>query len=669
MKNLVVIFTLLCCSMTALCQDKMTFQAVVRDNNGKLVHGLIRARITLLQGSENGTEEFQEIHYDVQTNVNGLATFQIGGGTNLKGNLASIDWSQSPYFLRVEIDPTNGPNYAISTVSQLQSVPYAMYAKNSQPGPKGDKGDPGTSVKILGSFNSSSELPNTGNLGDSYLINGDLYVWTGASWENVGNVKGPKGEKGDPGQQGPQGPQGEKGDPGLQGPQGPQGDPGPPGNAGNYIAGSGITIANNTISAEDNSSSNEIQYISVSNGNLILDNGGGYVPLSQLGDEWGSQTVITNATLTGNGTTTNPLGIAAQGAANGQVLKYNGVAWTPANDNNTDAQMLSLAGQTLSISGGNSVTLPTGVTGSGTANYLPVWNANSTLGNSKIKQESSKVVIEENETQFRSTGGAQDGIFISPGGGFNDISTYAGDLQIRTNNNNLIINPTNGKVSIGNIAVSPNHMLYVDGGVSIHGDNKELYVSATKGIRVETGNIKTRLGRIAIGDIASPSYDLHLQTNSAGKPSSSSWTVISDARLKKDIHKYKAGLSDLMKIQPVWFTYNGKGGTPNDTGVGVIAQELQEVAPYMVTKWKYTPDSKDEKDSGRMSDDSDEEYLAVDNGPMTYMLINAAKELKAENDALKEEVRVMKEKYEKQQAQIDMLAKYYMKAYESTMTK
>jgi hypothetical protein len=50
------------------------------------------------------------------------------------------------------------------------------------------------------------------------------------------------------------------------------------------------------------------------------------------GDNWGSQNVETNATLGGNGTGGSPLGIAPQGAKAGQVLKWDGSAWKPADD-------------------------------------------------------------------------------------------------------------------------------------------------------------------------------------------------------------------------------------------------------------------------------------------------------------------------------------------------
>lgn len=52
-----------------------------------------------------------------------------------------------------------------------------------------------------------------------------------------------------------------------------------------------------------------------------------------VGDNWGDQSVVTDDTLTGNGTLAAPLQIAQQGASNGQVLKWNGTTWVPAADN------------------------------------------------------------------------------------------------------------------------------------------------------------------------------------------------------------------------------------------------------------------------------------------------------------------------------------------------
>ncbi|MGM9534594.1 MAG: phage tail spike protein, partial [Intestinibacter sp.] len=65
----------------------------------------------------------------------------------------------------------------------------------------GAKGEDGTSVNIKGSFTSTDELTSVTNpqSGDGYLIDGDLWVYDGSSFNNVGQIKGDKGDKGDTG--------------------------------------------------------------------------------------------------------------------------------------------------------------------------------------------------------------------------------------------------------------------------------------------------------------------------------------------------------------------------------------------------------------------------------------------------------------------------------------
>ena len=110
-------------------------------------------------------------------------------------------------------------------------------------GPQGPKGNDGSGVTILGSYDSIDDLNREhpiGEKGDSYIINGALYVWSATenSWKNVGNIQGPQGIQGIQGPTGPQGPKGDtgpegpKGDTGAQGIQGPKGDTGPEGPKG-----------------------------------------------------------------------------------------------------------------------------------------------------------------------------------------------------------------------------------------------------------------------------------------------------------------------------------------------------------------------------------------------------------------------------------------------------
>ena len=105
-------------------------------------------------------------------------------------------------------------------------------------GPAGAKGDTGTTgigTTIKGSYNTYQELVNahpTGNDGDSYLVNGSLYVWLNNAWENVGNIKGEKGDTGNTGSQGVKGDTGDSGVKGDTGATGPKGDTGATGAAG-----------------------------------------------------------------------------------------------------------------------------------------------------------------------------------------------------------------------------------------------------------------------------------------------------------------------------------------------------------------------------------------------------------------------------------------------------
>lgn len=98
-------------------------------------------------------------------------------------------------------------------------------------GPQGERGADGTGISILGSLASPGDLPPTGNTGDAYLIDGDLWVWA-TGWQNVGSIQGPPGPAGAAGPQGDAGPAGAAGAQGAQGVQGPAGAAGAAGPQG-----------------------------------------------------------------------------------------------------------------------------------------------------------------------------------------------------------------------------------------------------------------------------------------------------------------------------------------------------------------------------------------------------------------------------------------------------
>lgn len=59
-------------------------------------------------------------------------------------------------------------------------------------GPQGPVGATGSGLEIVGILNDVSELPPTGEVGDAYKINNDLYVWVenATEWMNIGSLGG-----------------------------------------------------------------------------------------------------------------------------------------------------------------------------------------------------------------------------------------------------------------------------------------------------------------------------------------------------------------------------------------------------------------------------------------------------------------------------------------------
>ena len=130
MKILCAFLTAILITVGAMAQvpEKMSYQAVVRDaGNELLTSQTIGMQISILQGSTTGSAVYVETHSPT-TNDNGLVSLEIGSGTIVSGEFNVINWSNGPYFIKTETDPTGGTNYSISGTSQLMSVPYAFHA-------------------------------------------------------------------------------------------------------------------------------------------------------------------------------------------------------------------------------------------------------------------------------------------------------------------------------------------------------------------------------------------------------------------------------------------------------------------------------------------------------------------------------------------------------------
>jgi len=107
----------------------------------------------------------------------------------------------------------------------------------------------------------------------------------------------------------------------------------------------------------------------------------------------------------------------------------------------------------------------------------------------------------------------------------------------------------------------------------------------------------------------------------------------SDARLKNNITVFTDGLNVINKINPVQFYYNPDAPFKTDQQqTGIIAQELEKVAPYMVDK---------NKQNGY------DDLRSVNNQAYTFLLINAVKELAKQNADLQKRIEELERKLSK----------------------
>lgn len=121
--------------------------------------------------------------------------------------------------------------------------------------------------------------------------------------------------------------------------------------------------------------------------------------------------------------------------------------------------------------------------------------------------------------------------------------------------------------------------------------------------------------RVGINTIA-PTHTLSVD-GGASKPGGGEWAVPSDRRIKKDIQNFGDGLSVIMQLKPISYKYKENSGYSDFTTeyVGFIAQDVEKVAPYMVTLFD---------DSEGPSGLSDKRVL--DESALSKVLVNAIQE-------------------------------------------
>jgi hypothetical protein len=137
MSKKIKLLSMLCFLLLALVVNAQTppnafnYSAVARNAAGQpIASTTIGIQVTILKTSPTGASQYSENHF-VNTDAYGLFNLVIGAGAVQSGSMATIDWSNDNYYLKVGMDAAGGTNFLTMGTTQLLSVPYALYAKSA----------------------------------------------------------------------------------------------------------------------------------------------------------------------------------------------------------------------------------------------------------------------------------------------------------------------------------------------------------------------------------------------------------------------------------------------------------------------------------------------------------------------------------------------------------
>lgn len=678
------------------------YQGIARDNGQAVENQLLGIQLSIMD--EAGNSVYTETHSITSSDL-GFFNVTVGSGES-NDDFKSINWSQSLSLL-TEIDMTGGTDYRNLGSQTLNAVPVAMYALNSQPGPQGEKGDTGpqgppgvagptgstgpagTGVTIIGSVSIASDLPNpyTGNIGDMYISqnDGNGHVWNGSMFDNVGRIQGPKGDKGDIGQTGsigsmgavgPQGERGERGEQGFTGDTGPQGPPGETGPRGD-VGPQGMQGIQGPSGQMGATGPQGLKGDPGEKGETGMQGPPGEIgPMGLQGPtgDTGAPGPLGPMGVQGpigNDGPQGPIGIQGpegpQGPA-GPPQNWNSLPGIPngfsdnidnVNDGDSDDEnelqnlminaapsippiMVNSVGPHPTFSepvfieidkGGNGVLL-TQWFDHFLQNYVPTYQGLDLSGGSlQLYPYGGTVNLPWNQNT--------NGTFTFDRVGVGTSNPNA-DLNIIDNSGSATIT-TQSSNNVEGIFQSANATMFI-GSQSNHpvrfiADNDtKLYIGGNGAVGINT---------------SSPTHFLDVN-GSAGKPGGGNWATFSDRRLKTEITSYEDGLTELLKINPIRFKYNELSGHDmTKEYVGVIAQEIEAIAPYMVEEvTMYEEDQVASNDDTQDSNKSPEtrrskgDFLTYDSSALIYMAINAIQEQQELIEAQQSEIHKLKEAVE-----------------------
>ena len=342
---------------------------------------------------------------------------------------------------------------------------------------------------------------------------------------------------------------------------------------------------------------------------FVANNSGNTVQAYTINQSTGALTSV-GAVAAGN----NPIAPAADPTGRFVYVSNNGAATVQAYTINQSTGALTSVG---AVAAG---TQPIGAAVDPTGRFLFVTNYGSSTVQAYTINQSTGAVTSVGTT---ATGSYPHDAAVDPTGRFAFVVNIGSDtIQAYTINQFTGALTSVGAVATGsspfNVAVDPTGRFVF---VSNFGSN------TVQAYRIDNfgGNTGTFLDRLMVGTIASPAYALQLSTDSAGKPTSSTWTVVSDARLKDVAGVYERGLADVVALAPKRYRLNGKYGSVDDgrEHVSVIAQEVQTVWPEMIGSHPFQETDSETGESVEI------ELLNLNTNDLQWGVVNAIKELLA----------------------------------------
>jgi len=268
--------------------------------------------------------------------------------------------------------------------------------------------------------------------------------------------------------------------------------------------------------------------------------------------------------------------------------------------------------------------------GDNTASYAVALGANSSAGASNIVaigSSASADALNATAIGYRAHADQANTLIL---GQINGINGSTNDTKVGVGTNN----PTSRLEVKGDIRITDDaNAMLILGRVDNSGEGGQINYTGSNGnsgwvtdvagsqFRIYSQIASTTTVRMFNND-GSGTTNLEID-GQAYKPGGGSWAVSSDRRSKENIVDYHKGLNELLALRPVNFNYKKEFNWGVKTYTGLIAQEVEEIVPTMVL----TRETNNIKD-----------FKVIDPNELTYMLINAVKELKAENETLKQEL-------------------------------